>query len=85
MIGRKAWLFSDTPAGAHASAALYSLIETAKAVGIEPYSYLRHLFSALPHAAEVNHFESLLPWNVDRGLVASLERPRPQTQWPTDL
>jgi transposase len=80
VIGRKAWLFSDTPAGAHASAALYSLIETAKAVGIEPYSYLQHLFTALPQAGQVAHFEALLPWNVDRSLVPTIERPRPQSQ-----
>ncbi|HKT72714.1 MAG TPA: IS66 family transposase [Steroidobacteraceae bacterium] len=76
VIGRKAWLFCDTPAGAHASAALYSLIETAKAAGIEPYSYLRHLFTALPHATALEHFEALLPWNLDRSLVASIDRPR---------
>jgi len=80
VIGRKAWLFSDTPAGAHASAGLYSLIETAKAVGIEPYSYLRHLFTALPHATVVEQFEALLPWHVDRSLVASVDRPRPQSR-----
>jgi hypothetical protein len=83
VIGRKAWLFSDTPAGAHASAGLYSLIETAKAAGIEPYSYLRHLFTALPLATAVEHFEALLPWNVDRSLVASFKRPRPQSR-PAD-
>ncbi len=38
MIGRKAWLFADTQAGAHASAVLYSLLETAKANGREPYA-----------------------------------------------
>jgi hypothetical protein len=37
---RKAWLFSDTPKGARASAIHYSLIETAKANGVEPYAYL---------------------------------------------
>jgi hypothetical protein len=37
VVGRKAWLFSDTPAGAHSSAKLYSLIETAKANGLAPY------------------------------------------------
>lgn len=83
VIGRKAWLFADTPAGAHASAGLYSLIETAKAAGIEPYSYLRHLFTALPKATSVEHFEALLPWNIDRSLVASIERPRPQSS-PAD-
>jgi transposase len=41
VVGRKNWLFCDTVAGAHASANLYSLIETAKANGIEPYAYLR--------------------------------------------
>jgi IS66 C-terminal element len=49
---------------AHASAGLYSLIETAKAAAIEPYRYLRHLFTALPLATTVEHFEALLPWNV---------------------
>ncbi len=38
-VGRKAWLFSDTPKGAHASAVHYSFIETAKANDIEPYVY----------------------------------------------
>lgn len=38
VIGRRAWLFSDTPAGANASAVIYSLVETAKANGLEPYT-----------------------------------------------
>lgn len=42
VIGRKNWLFSDTPKGAAASAQLYSLVETAKANGQEPYAWLRH-------------------------------------------
>ncbi len=45
---------------------------TAKAAGIEPYSYLRHLFTALPKATSVEHFEALLPWNIDRSLLACL-------------
>jgi transposase len=76
VLGRKAWLFADTPAGAHASASLYSLVETAKASGIEPYSYLRHLFTALPSTSTVEQFEALLPWNIDRSLVASIHRPQ---------
>ncbi|CAM5179436.1 hypothetical protein RLON56S_03118 [Alishewanella longhuensis] len=39
VIGRKAWLFANTKAGAQASAALYSLVETAKINGLEPYDY----------------------------------------------
>lgn len=64
VMGRKNWLFSDTVAGAKASANLYSLIETAKANGLEPYAYLRRVFSALPAAKTVEDIEALLPWNV---------------------
>ena len=51
--------------GAKASAHLYSLIETAKANGLEPYIYLRHVFARLPRAGSVEDMEALLPWNVD--------------------
>jgi len=61
VIGRKNWLFCDTVAGAHASANLYSLIETAKANGIEPYAYLKTLFTDLPNAGTVEDVEALLP------------------------
>lgn len=61
VIGRRNWLFADTPAGAHASANLYSLIETAKANGHEPYRYLRHLFTQLPAATRVEDIDALLP------------------------
>ena len=64
VVGRKAWLFSDTPAGAHASAIIYSLVETAKANGIEPYTWLRHVLEYLPAARTVDEMEKLLPWNL---------------------
>jgi transposase len=64
VIGRKNWLFSDTPEGAHASAKLYSIIETAKAAGQEPFAYLRHIFEQLPQATTLADIEALLPWNV---------------------
>ncbi len=66
VLGRKNWLFADTPAGAHASASLYSLIETAKANDLEPYQYLRHIFKELPKAQSVSEIEQLLPFNIDR-------------------
>jgi len=53
-VGRRNWLFSDTPRGAKASATCYSLIETAKANDLEPYLYIRHVLD----------IEALLPWNV---------------------
>jgi transposase len=64
VIGRKNWLFSDTPEGAHASAKLYSIIETAKANGLEPFAYLRLIFAGLPQATTLADIEALLPWNV---------------------
>jgi hypothetical protein len=48
VVGRKNWLFSNTPRGTHASAAMYSLVESAKANRIEPYRHLRFLFTMLP-------------------------------------
>jgi hypothetical protein len=64
VIGRKAWLFSDTPAGAHASAVIYSLVQTAKANGLEPYTWLRRVLRDLPGAKTVDAVEALLPWNL---------------------
>jgi len=65
VLGRKNWLFSASVKGVKASANLYSLIETAKANGLEPYAYLRHVFTELPKAETVETIEALLPGNVD--------------------
>jgi|TARA_B100000959_G_C14965817_1_gene617687 transposase len=64
-VGRKAWLFADTVAGARASANLYGLIETAKANRIEPWRYLAHLFEVLPEVTLADQVEALLPQNID--------------------
>ncbi len=64
VIGRKNWLFSKSVKGVKASANLYSLIETAKANGLEPYAYLRVLFAKLPQATTVDEIEALLPGNI---------------------
>jgi len=61
VIGRKNWLFSDTPKGATASAQLYSLVETAKANGQEPYAWLRHALERLPQVISVEICEALIP------------------------
>ena len=63
VLGRKAWLFSDTQAGANASALIYSLVETAKANRIEPYLWLKRALDGLPTARTADDFEALLPWN----------------------
>ena len=63
-VGRKNWLFSNSQAGAKASANLYSLIQTAKANGLNPYEYLKQIFKELPNANSVEDIEQLLPWNL---------------------
>ncbi len=70
VLGRKNWLFADSVGGARASANLYSLVETAKANGIEPWAYLRHLFERLPAATDPTDLEALLPHRVDRDALA---------------
>lgn len=63
-VGRRGWLFSDTVDGANASANLYTLVETCKAGGIDPYRYLTWLFQRLPLAKTVDDYDVLLPWNM---------------------
>ena len=65
-VGRKNWLFSDTPAGAAASAALYSLIESAKANKVEPYAYLKHVFTEIPKSTSAAEMAALLPWEFKK-------------------
>ncbi len=63
-VGRRAWLFADTSHGARASATCYSLVETAKANGLEPYAYIKHLLENIGEADSVEQLEALLPWHV---------------------
>ena len=66
VIGRKNWMFCDSPKGAHASAVIYSLCETAMANSIEPQDYLYQLFEKLPQIDSTDRkaLEQLLPWNI---------------------
>ncbi len=67
VLGRKAWLFADTPTGAEASARLYSLNETAKANGLKPYADLKRVVEDLSVAIADNDdyaINRLLPWNL---------------------
>ena len=61
VVGRKNWLFSGHPNGAQASAAIFSLIETAKANRLKPYEYFRFLFDKLPYAESEDDYKKLLP------------------------
>lgn len=63
-VGRKNWLFANTPLGAHASAAMFSLVETAKANNLDPFHFMYRLFEQLPKADTEEALEKLLPWNM---------------------
>jgi transposase len=65
VIGRKNWLFANTPAGARSSALIYSLVETAKENGLNPFTYLTHLFEQLPNInlKDSTAVDELLPWS----------------------
>lgn len=66
VIGRKNWLFSNTPRGAKSSATIYSIIETAKENGLIPFHYLIYLFEQLPNLEEQTEdtLDKLLPWSA---------------------
>jgi transposase len=65
-LGRKNWLFATSTKGATALCNWYSIIETAKANGLDPYAYLCHVLTLLPiYAHEGKDIEDLLPWNVE--------------------
>ena len=66
VCGRKNWLFANSADGAHASARLFSLIETAKANKLNPTHYLKYLFKELPYCKKLEDYEALLPYNVDK-------------------
>jgi len=63
-LGRKNWLFSGSPRGAHASALFYSLIATAVANGWNPFEYLRYLFDNIRACKTDDDYSNLLPFNI---------------------
>lgn len=67
VIGRKNWLFSNTASGAKASAILYSIIETAKANGLNPVRYVEHLLTEIPKRNTNDALEDFMPWVVQLG------------------
>lgn len=69
VIGRKNWLFSNTPRGAKSSAVLYSLVESAKDNNLNVYNYLRYLFTRLPYAELTDDVEKLLPCNLSAEMI----------------
>ena len=64
VLGRKNWLFHGNEEAAEASCRIFTLIETAKVNGLEPYAYLNHVLQALPVVESQKNWHSLLPWNL---------------------
>jgi len=64
VIGRKAWMFNQSPDGAKSSCGMYTLIQTAKLNGLQPFDYLMKLFEEAPLALTLDAWEKLLPWNI---------------------
>jgi len=66
VMGRKAWLFANTPRGARASAIIYSIVETVKEKKLNPFEYLVHVFEQMPNVDLKNPevLQKLLPWYV---------------------
>ena len=65
-VGRKNWLFSDTVKGADSSAIVYTIVETAKASGVEPRAYLNYVLQQMPYLGNTpsaQSLEPLMPWN----------------------
>ena len=69
VLGRQNWLFCASVKVVKSSANLYSLIEMAKANGLEPYVYLRHLFTELPKVETVEAKEALLAGNLSKDQI----------------
>jgi transposase len=61
VLGRKNWLFCQSPDGAKSSCGMYTLIETAKRNGLKPFDYLTALFEKAPLASSPQDWEKLLP------------------------
>jgi len=66
VIGRKNWLFSNTAKGAKSSATIYSVVETAKENGLNPFHYLNYLFEVLPNIDTTNQEQlaQYMPWST---------------------
>lgn len=69
VLGRKNWLFSGNEEGAESSCQIFTLIETAKLNGLNPYTYLYRLAETLPRQQAPLDWDSLLPWNLPQAPI----------------
>ena len=92
VIGRKNWLFSNTPNGARASAVYYSLVETARENGLNPFEYLSWIFTQAPNLGKpgyVSAVEDLLPGSAKIPQMVFIPKPQrtepEKYAWEEDL
>ncbi len=74
-VGRRAWLFADSPKGATANAVLYTLVESARANALNVYEYLNYLLTEIPNCDYLNQpelLEKYLPWSQELPEVCRL-------------
>ncbi len=65
-VGRKNWLFSDTPAGAEASATVYTMVEMGRVHKLNIYKYLKYLLEKLPGTKVKDEaLAKLVPWDPE--------------------
>ena len=80
-VGRKNWLFSDTTKGAESSAIVYTLVETAKANGLDPHAYILRLLEELPYLGRnpsQDDLDMFLPWQSEiQAVCAPSASPKP--------
>ena len=69
VVGRRNWLFSGAPRGAEASCAIFSLIETAKHNGLDPFAYLNYVFQKAPYIHDAEDWDELLPNRLDEATL----------------
>ena len=76
VISRKNFLFANTPSGATSSAVIFSVIETAKANGLDPYKYLTYIFKTAPNTdrSEADWVMQFLPENVPEECYAPVRK-----------
>lgn len=76
---RKDWLFADTPKGAKANAVLYTLVESARANGLDVFEYLKYLLMEMPNNHHLEHpeiIEQYMPWSKELPDVCRLNNKR---------
>lgn len=89
-IGRKNFLFVGSENGGHSAAVMYSLVSSAKMNGVEPFAWLKAIFTELPHFREGEAFaqakndEPVTSTELDHLLPDRWLEANPSHKWTID-